>query len=169
MAVDGNYGTATGSIPSVGPTGLRVLSSTVPELMASPGIRITVTALDPVTTDGGDIREAFLVHEGLASDEVSAALQWWVRLLGESAARGWPRGPERGRDHSQDLFEVTPFGAGTRRGYILTNEAGYALFIHEPGKPDRLVHEREIQELLDEMLDTITSDLLQSFIRGFGK
>lgn len=131
------------------------------------GIKIRVTVLPPQTPSGGDLSAAYTVHVGLASESVLDALLWWVNFVKDSAERGWPVGPERNRPHSKNTFAVEPVLVSDREGFKIVNSADYLTFIHEPGKRERFVVDREINELVDLLEPTIRADLLDAFIRGF--
>jgi hypothetical protein len=135
------------------------------------GIRVSVRALAPRTAAGGDLRLALGVYQGLASDAAMEALRAALEAMRTQAVRGWPVGPERvpSRPHSKNTFEVTPVEFGTRKGWAITNPAFYLTHIHEKGRPERFVVDREINEPLATLLPQLRADLLRAYVDGYNR
>ncbi len=111
---------------------------------------------EPVlTSGGGEINTAIQTIAVRCSQEVREFVFAKAVEAAEEAAINWPIGPERPWEpdhfHSAFRFDVQDDSRGFFISVSVINPADYGEFIHEPGKPDRLVWEREIVEKLQEI------------------
>jgi hypothetical protein len=96
-----------------------------------------------------------------------------VRAAGPGTQRhGWPIGPPRPWDktwkgHSFRLFRVVDQSRGFFVSVQVRNSADYAMFIHEPGRPSRIVWEREILEPLERASPDIRREIAQIIAGAF--
>lgn len=126
---------------------------------------IRVSVGRPKTAEGGDIAVQISTKATQARTFLNDLTQTELEFVRRELEAIWPRGPERGRPHSQDLWKVV----NTPNGARLENTAFYLTFIHRKGAKSRIVYNEEVVPRLEDLVEVLEESgraILEDILSG---